>query len=175
MILNKELYDSHGFFKGFLIGFKSTLFSLTRTAFGLRKDIPMNHPQEKYFHSDRFRGAPLLTVKDDGELRCTSCMLCASYCPSQCIHIETDEPGTPQGGEPPKSFHIEILRCMFCGLCEEACPVDAIRMGKEHELAGHSETEWIFDQDYLSGRKSLNDGKGVLSVVDDNDRNRIRL
>jgi formate hydrogenlyase subunit 6/NADH:ubiquinone oxidoreductase subunit I len=92
-------------------------------------------------------GAPLLTVKESGELACTSCFLCQDICPSHCIQIEA----RPHEEEaPPLAFDINILRCTFCGLCELACPVDAIKMDGDMPGALHSEMNLIWDKDYLS-------------------------
>ena len=73
------------------------------------------------------------------------------------------------------SFEIELLRCVFSGFCEEACPVDAIRLSGEYELANHAESEWVADHHELAFRKSLNNGKGIVSTVDDSNRLKLRL
>lgn len=105
-------------------------------------------------------GAPLLTVLDSGNLRCTSCLLCQKICPSHCIEIDSE--GIEEESAP-NAFNIEILRCTFCGLCEEVCPVDAIRMEGEMPKAGHSEQNWVWDMNYL---KSYS-GEKISLVGDD--------
>ncbi len=77
------------------------------------------------------KGNHVLTVKKDGSLRCTACMLCATNCPAECIKINAAEHNDPSVEKFPISYEIDILRCVFCGYCEEACPVDAIRLGPE--------------------------------------------
>lgn len=96
--------------------------------------------------NERHLGAPVLTMKESGELACTSCFLCQDICPSHCIQIEA-EPNQEEA--PPLSFDINILRCTFCGLCEVACPVDAIKMDGEMPGALHSEMNLLWDKDYL--------------------------
>ena len=105
-------------------------------------------------------GAPALTVTEDDELRCTSCMLCANICPSFCIKIE--KPFEASEEVAPEVFDINILKCTFCGLCEDACPVDAIRMSGPMPRAGHSEQNWIWDKTHLSTYA----GKQVSKVGD---------
>lgn len=175
MILNKELYRHHGYLRGLFLALKITFFNLAKNLFGLEKRMTLNYPEEKYFYSDRFKGKHILTVKEDGTLRCTSCMLCATACPADCIHIEASNNDDWRVEKAPVSFRIEILRCVFCGMCEEACPVDAIRLGPEYELANHAESEWILDQHNLAYRTGLNAGKGVLSRVNDENRLSLRL
>ena len=113
-----------------------------------------------------------MTVKEDGSLRCNSCMLCVSSCPSKCIHITTSK---EKGDTAPTAFHIELLRCIFCGICEDVCPVDAIRLTEENNMSGHSEQEWMMDHYQLAWRKTLHEGEGILSVVDDNAPGNLRL
>ena len=62
-----------------------------------------------------------------------------------------------------------MLRCVFCGFCEEACPVDAIRMGPDWQTPGLRGDNFVYDIKKLAHRKELGE-KGVLSVVDDEDR-----
>ncbi len=175
MIIKSDLYRSHGFLKGLYLGLKITMMAMVKNIFGLEKRMTLNYPEEKYFYSDRFKGKHILTVKEDGTLRCTSCMLCATYCPAQCIHIVAADDSDHTVEKAPVSFEIEMLRCVFCGFCEEACPVDAIRLSGEYELAGHSEKGWISDHYDLAFRKSLNNGKGIVSTVDDHNRMKLRL
>ncbi len=47
---------------------------------------------------------------------CTGCQACASACPQQCIHVETD----PEGFYRPS---VETEQCVDCGLCESSCPI----------------------------------------------------
>ena len=175
MILKKDLYREHGFLKGLYLGLKLTMMILLKNLFNMDKRMTLNYPEEKYFYSNRFKGKHILTVKEDGTLRCTSCMLCATYCPAECIHIVAADDSDRSVEKAPVSFEIELLRCVFCGFCEEACPVDAIRLSGEYEMSGHAEQEWVADHNELAFRKTLNNGRGIVSTVDDSNRLKLRL
>ena len=116
--------------KWFLPGIVSGLNLTLRKMFGnlMHKDrMPtVNYPEERYEYSPRFKGNHVLTVKKDGSLRCTACMLCATACPADCIEIVASEHEDPSVEKYPIQYNIDVLRCVFCGYCEEACPVDAI-------------------------------------------------
>ncbi len=155
-----------GIITGLSITIKHMLFNLMS-----RKDmITINYPEEKSPYSDRFKGNHILTVKKDGSLRCTACMLCATHCPAECISIVAGEHDDAGVEKYPISYEIDILRCVFCGFCEEACPVDAIRMGPEHQTAAMAGTNFIYDITRLAYRPE-NMG-GVISKVDDEERHR---
>ncbi|MBT3583588.1 MAG: NADH-quinone oxidoreductase subunit I [Halobacteriovoraceae bacterium] len=175
MILNKTLYHHKGYIRGFFFAIKSSIFSLFKNVLGLEKRITIPYPEEKHHYSDRFKGKPYLTVKEDGDMRCVSCRLCVEYCPADCIHIEAENEDNHTKEVTPVSFRIELLRCVFCGFCEEACPVDAIRLGEEYVMADHQEANWVLDQHALANRPTLNGGKGIVSTVDDSDRSSQRL
>lgn len=153
-------------FKGLFFTFKKMLANL----FGKNKMLTLNYPEEHYSYGPRFKGNHILTVKKDGSLRCTACMLCATNCPANCIKILANEHESPEVEKYPIAYEIDILRCVFCGFCEEACPVDAIRMGPEWQTAGINGADFIYDIKYLSKRESLKGG--VLSRVDDKERNK---
>jgi len=86
------------------------------------------YPDQRKVYSDGYRGSHRLTLREDGAVRCTSCFLCATACPAQCIYIEAGESPNPQVEKYPVRYEIDTLRCIYCGLCVEACPCDAIRM-----------------------------------------------
>ena len=150
---------------------KGLIFTLSKMVFNLRnkkKMLTLNYPEEHYHYGPRFKGNHILTVKKDGNLRCTACMLCATHCPANCITITASEHDSPEVEKYPISYEIDILRCVFCGYCEEACPVDAIRMGPEWQTPGLADSPFVYDINYLAKRESLKGG--VISKVDDKDR-----
>ncbi|MDE0151734.1 MAG: NADH-quinone oxidoreductase subunit I [Bdellovibrionales bacterium] len=153
-------------FGGMLLTFKILLKNL----FSRKKMLTLNYPEEHYKYGPRFKGNHILTVKKDGSLRCTACMLCATNCPANCIRITADEHADPNVEKYPISYEIDILRCVFCGYCEEACPVDAIRMGPEWQTAALNGSNFVYDIKHLAHRENLKGG--VQSVVDDKERHK---
>ena len=142
---------------------------LFRNLFNKKKMLTLNYPEEYYKYGPRFKGNHILTVKKDGSLRCTACMLCATNCPAQCIHIIASEHEDSEVEKYPIAYEIDMLRCVFCGYCEEACPVDAIRLGPEWQTPGLNGENFVYDIKHLAYRAELEGG--VPSVLDDKDRN----
>jgi NADH-quinone oxidoreductase subunit I len=158
MILDLNYYERHGLLKGTFFSLKSFFIYLWTFMGGYSNRF---WPREGRVRGP-VSGRPYLTITEKGDLRCISCGLCQKYCPSHCIEIV---PHLPQ--EAPLSFQIEILKCVFCGLCVDACPVDAIRMGEDQLLAGPLEQNWVLDKNQLAFSSSLNEGKGILSKIKD--------
>lgn len=153
-----------GIFSGMALTMKKMLGNLAN-----KKQMPtLNYPEEKYEYSPRFKGNHVLTVKKDGSLRCTACMLCATNCPAECIHIVAAENQDPTVEKYPIQYEIDILRCVFCGFCEEACPVDAVRMGPEWQTPAVNGGKFIYDIQHLAYRPNLKGG--MLTVLDDKER-----
>jgi NADH-quinone oxidoreductase subunit I len=97
----------------------------------------VEYPDERLPLYERFRVLPMLIYDDeDGNVRCTSCNICAKVCPPQCIWM-TQARG-PKGVVPlPEEFFIDMDVCMNCGLCSEYCPFDAIKMDQNFELSNY--------------------------------------
>ncbi|OQW46313.1 MAG: NADH-quinone oxidoreductase subunit I [Proteobacteria bacterium SG_bin7] len=158
----------------FLPGIFSGLWLTLKKFFGnlihQEKMPTLNYPEEINQYSPRFKGNHILTVKKDGSLRCTACMLCATACPAECISIVAGEHQDKKVEKYPVRYEIDILRCVFCGFCEEACPVDAVRMGPEWQTPGINGASFVYDIRHLAYRPSLKGG--VLSTVDDEERHK---
>ena len=87
---------------------------------------------------ERFRVLPVLIYDtEDGNVRCTSCNICAKVCPPQCIWMSQAK--SPKGTVVPlpEDFYIDMDVCMNCGLCSEYCPFDAIKMDHNFELSNY--------------------------------------
>lgn len=158
---------------GIFAGMAYTMKNMVRNLLNRKRMPTLNYPEEKYEYSSRFKGNHVLTVKKDGSIRCTACMLCATNCPADCIHIVAAENPDPTVEKYPIHYEIDILRCVFCGFCEEACPVDAIRMGPEWQTPGLSGGRFVYDINHLAHRPSLKGG--IVSEVDDLDRHKAGL
>lgn len=167
--------NSYWYLPGILSGMGFTFKTMIKNLFNKKKMATLNYPEEKYEYSPRFKGNHVLTVKEDGDIRCTACMLCATACPADCITIVASEDEDPTVEKYPINYEIDMLRCVFCGYCEEACPVDAIRMGPEWQTPGHNGDNFVYDIKQLAFRDNLNEGKGVKSVVEDSDRHKFGI
>jgi NADH-quinone oxidoreductase subunit I len=153
---------------GILKGLGITFRNLIKNLVSREEMLTLNYPEEKYEYGPRFKGNHILTVKKDGSLRCTACMLCATNCPANCITIVASEHEDPNVEKYPINYEIDMLRCVFCGFCEEACPVDAIRMGPEWQTPGINGSGFISGIQELAYRPNLKGG--VQTVLDDEDR-----
>jgi NADH-quinone oxidoreductase subunit I len=115
----------------------------------------IRYPEERRSYSDRYRGAHILTAREDGSPRCVACYMCATACPADCIYIEAKEVDNPQIEKAPARFEIDMLRCVFCGFCVDACPEEAIIMSRETEISAFSRGETIWGIERLMKRKEL--------------------
>lgn len=169
-IVKKPSKASNWYLPGILVGMGFTLKTMIKNIFNRSKMPTLNYPEEKYEYSPRFKGNHVLTVKKDGSLRCTACMLCATACPADCIKITASEHEDPSVEKYAVNYEIDILRCVFCGYCEEACPVDAIRMGPEWQTPALCGDDFNYDIQQLAYRPSLKGG--ALSRVDEEERHK---
>lgn len=169
-VVQKTGPSSKWYLPGVLGGLFITFKHLYTNLFNRKKMPTINYPEEKFEYSPRFKGNHVLTVKKDGSLRCTACMLCATNCPAQCITIVASEHNDPTVEKYPINYEIDILRCVFCGFCEEACPVDAIRMGPEWQTPGIHGANFTYDIERLAYRPNLRGG--IPSIVDDEERHK---
>lgn len=111
-------------FKG--VGLVTRQFA--RNIFARKDTATVQYPEEKKPYAARFRGRHRLMRRDDAQVRCVACMLCATACPANCITIVAAEHTNTEIEKVPSRFEIDLLKCIYCGFCEEACPCDAIRL-----------------------------------------------
>lgn len=123
---------------------------LTNVVSGGRRMITVSYPERKRTMPRGYRGKHRLTVRDDGQIKCVACQMCATNCPANCIHIVAAEHPDPSIEKFPASFEIDLLECVFCGLCVEACPCDAIRMDSgEYAIIGTDRQEFVITKEQL--------------------------
>ena len=117
----------------------------------------IQYPNERRAYPERYRGRHRLTLYPSGDIRCTSCFLCATACPAKCIYIEASEHSDPSIEKFPHRYEIDTLLCIYCGYCVEACPVDAIRMdtGIHPEVYPPDPRAFIEDKEVLMGRSRV--------------------
>lgn len=159
---------AYGYCSSIFSGMAKTLQIFFAQITGREKTSTLEWPEQPATYGDRFKGKHFLTRREDGQVRCTACFLCATACPAECIHIVAGQHPTGEIEKFPVRFEIDILRCVFCGFCEEACPVDAIRLGPEYAITGLAGDKWVYTKDYLADRRELQGG--VTSVKEENEK-----
>ena len=135
--------------------FFGNMWRHTLRLFGIRTRkraaVTFQYPEEPRPIHHRWRGRHRLTVRQNGSMRCTACMLCETNCPCDCIHIVPGESPDPDIEKFPEQFTIDLLRCCFCGCCVEACPMDAIRMDLlEFDTSGYTR-DILLTKEFLLG------------------------
>ncbi|MBI3271881.1 MAG: NADH-quinone oxidoreductase subunit I [Planctomycetes bacterium] len=111
----------------------------------------IEYPEKKKDIPRDFRGEHALKRDAQGRVKCVACFLCATACPSECIHIvagPTPAAWTDREKYPVK-FDIDMLRCIYCGMCEEACPCDAIELTSKFYQVSETREEKYFQKDKL--------------------------
>lgn len=124
------------------------LFGMSK---GTAAAASIQYPNERRVYPPRYRGRHRLTLKDNGDIKCTSCFLCATACPARCIYIEPAEHDDPTIEKFPHRYEIDTLLCIYCGYCVEACPVDAIRM----DTGIHPEVYPADPRSYIEDKETL--------------------
>lgn len=129
---------------------------------GVAASACIQYPNERRPYPVRYRGRHRLTLKDNGDVKCTSCFLCATACPAKCIYIEAAEHDDSKVEKFPHRYEIDTLLCIYCGYCVEACPVDAIRMdtGIHPEIYPPDPRAFIEDKETLMLRSIELESKG---------------
>jgi NADH-quinone oxidoreductase subunit I len=139
---------------GPIVGMGLTLNRMVENITG-KVSPTISYPEERRSYSDRFRGAHILTARNDGSPRCVACYMCATACPADCIYIEPGEHPDPLIEKFPTRFDIDMLRCVFCGYCVDACPEEAIIMSRETEICAYTRSETIWGIERLMKRPEL--------------------
>ena len=161
--------------KGLKITFGKLLSNLwmhTLHAIGAKMDVAagvaIQYPNVRRPYPPRYRGRHRLTLKPNGEVKCTSCFLCATACPARCIYIEACEHEDPEVEKFPARYEIDTLLCIYCGYCVEACPVDAIRMdtGIHPEVYPADPRLFIEDKETLMTRSRILEDLGSDTLYD---------
>lgn len=137
-----------------LVGMGVTMTRMVENITG-KVNPTISYPEERRSYSDRYRGAHILTAREDGSPRCVACYMCATACPADCIYIEPAEHPDPLIEKYPARFEIDMLRCVFCGFCVEACPEEAIIMSRQSEICAFTREETLWGIDRLMNRPEL--------------------
>lgn len=164
---NNVFSAAWGYISTIAVGMRETFVIFAKQLTGREPSNTLEWPEEPTTYGERFKGKHFLTLRDDGEIRCTACFLCATNCPAECIHIVAGQHADNEIEKFPVRFEIDILRCVFCGFCEEACPVDAIRLGPEFAMVGLDGEKWVYTKDHLAMRPELHGGINSVKVEND--------
>lgn len=86
----------------------------------------------KKFKTGDWRAKFPIHLKD----KCTNCMMCAVYCPDDCILVKEG-----------KIDKVDYEYCKGCGICFQVCPVNAIKMEDETKFEEFQKNPKKFEAD----------------------------
>jgi NADH-quinone oxidoreductase subunit I len=104
--------------------------------------VTIQYPKERRKIAPGFRGLHGLAKNPEGKAKCVGCGLCATICPSQCIHVTREKGAVTK-------YEIEVLRCIYCGFCVEACPYGAISLTENYEYSDYKKENLLMTKDKL--------------------------
>lgn len=147
-------------------GMTVTMGHLLKNLFNLRRMPVIDYPNQEKGIPEGYRGKHRLTQRENGDPRCVACMMCATACPANCIHIEAAETPNHAIEKYPNRFDIDLLECVFCGMCVEACPVDAIRMDSGvYSMVDFNRRDFVVTKDELLATKPQNESAKPLDIA----------
>src|SRR3712207_272035 len=89
---DKNLFQmAYGYMSTIGSGMWKTWTIFLKQITGREKTNTLEWPEQTATYGERFKGKHFLTRRDDGQVGCTACFLCATACPAQCIHIEAGQ------------------------------------------------------------------------------------
>ena len=111
------------------------MFVTLGTFLNPRSTVTQQYPENRNSleMKERFRGQVIMPHNEDGEHNCTACTLCEKACPNGSISVLPTK--NIAGKKILGKYIYRLDTCTICALCVEACPFDAIRMGRDFELA----------------------------------------
>jgi NADH-quinone oxidoreductase subunit I len=151
VVQRPEVKGASKFYLGEVLrGLTVTLRHVLSNLFHPKRMPVVFYPEQKKDLPATVRGRHRLMKREDDSPRCTACMLCATACPAECIHIRAAESSDPNVEKFPEKFDIDMLRCVFCGYCVDACPLDAIRMDvPEIALTDYTRESLVYHKEFL--------------------------
>src|SRR3989338_9398609 len=85
-------------------GLGVTLKHLLHNLFHIEDRMTIEYPDQKKILPPGYRAEHRLMLREDGQIRCTSCMLCQTICPADCIEIIAEESEDKAVEKRPKEF-----------------------------------------------------------------------
>ena len=148
-----------------LKGMSLTFRRMMKNIFNLSKMPVIDYPNQEKGIPEGYRGKHRLTQRENGDPKCVACMMCATACPANCIHIDADESSNHSIEKFPARFDIDLLECVFCGMCVEACPVDAIRMDSGvYSMVDFNRRDFVIGKAELLATKPQSESSKVLDI-----------
>jgi NADH-quinone oxidoreductase subunit I len=147
-------------------GLGVTITHMLKNLVNLNRMPVIDYPNQKKGIPEGYRGKHRLTQRENGDPKCVACMMCATACPADCIHIEAAESPDPKIEKYPGRFDIDLLECVFCGMCVEACPVDAIRMDSGvYSMVDFNRRDFVMTKDELLATKPQSENSKSLEIT----------
>src|SRR6185436_1677370 len=74
-----------------LKGLGVTIGHMMKNLLNLGRMPVIDYPNQEKGIPEGWRGMHRLTQRENGDPKCVACMMCATACPAECIHIDAAE------------------------------------------------------------------------------------